>query len=164
MKYLYAPPEAAPDSADTAWPSWLWGDDARGRAEHAANSFAAAKRGCPDAYRRANHCAKPNTLYRLLCPSPTVAAQPDADRANGSATQAGRRSSPDGDQPPARYDHSALFDPVRGQLLVFGGRGEGPLGDTWAFDVAARTWREVAGPGPEPRLGMAPSTMPPRAA
>ena len=60
---------------------------------------------------------------------------------------------PAGDQPPARYDHSALFDPVRGQLLVFGGRGEGPLGDTWAFDLAARTWREIAGPGPEPRLG-----------
>jgi hypothetical protein len=58
-----------------------------------------------------------------------------------------------GDQPPARYDHSALFDPVRGQLLVFGGRGDGPLGDTWAFDMLARTWREVSGPGPEPRFG-----------
>jgi hypothetical protein len=55
--------------------------------------------------------------------------------------------------PAARYDHSLLLDPVREQLVVFGGRGTATFGDTWLFDLATRTWREVEGPGPEPRFG-----------
>jgi Galactose oxidase, central domain len=57
------------------------------------------------------------------------------------------------DGPPARYDHSAVLDPVRQQLVVFGGRDKQALGDTWIFDLATRRWREVPATGPEPRFG-----------
>jgi hypothetical protein len=92
------------------------------------------------------------TALPTAVPSPTVAPSPTP--AEPTAMPPGwTQIVLTGDQPPARYDHSALFDPVRGQLLVFGGRGDGPLGDTWAFDMVAQTWREMAGPGPEPRFG-----------
>jgi hypothetical protein len=55
--------------------------------------------------------------------------------------------------PKARYDHTALIDPVRKQLVVFGGRGDGTFGDTWVLDLSTRMWREVKGPGPSPRFG-----------
>lgn len=55
--------------------------------------------------------------------------------------------------PPARHDHSAVFDPVRQQVVIFGGRDTGPLGDTWIFDLATRGWRAVSGAGPAPRFG-----------
>jgi hypothetical protein len=55
--------------------------------------------------------------------------------------------------PAPRHDHSALVDPVRGQIVVFGGRGAGTFGDTWIFELGARRWREVAGPAPAPRFG-----------
>ncbi|MEP7200263.1 MAG: kelch repeat-containing protein [Chloroflexota bacterium] len=57
--------------------------------------------------------------------------------------------------PSARYDHSALVDPVKQTLVVFGGRGSGTLGDTWLFDLTTRAWREVKGNGPAPRFGHA---------
>jgi hypothetical protein len=55
--------------------------------------------------------------------------------------------------PAPRYDHSALVDPVRQQIVVFGGRGPRTFGDTWIFELGARRWREVPGPGPAPRFG-----------
>ena len=55
--------------------------------------------------------------------------------------------------PAARYDHSAIVDPVRQQLVVFGGRGGSVFGDTWIFDFATRLWREVTGAGPNARFG-----------
>jgi hypothetical protein len=55
--------------------------------------------------------------------------------------------------PPARYDHSAVFDPVRRQLVIFGGRDGEMFGDTWIFDRATRMWRAVDGAGPAPRFG-----------
>src|SRR5688572_964487 len=55
--------------------------------------------------------------------------------------------------PAPRYDHSALYDPKRDQLVVFGGRGSGTFGDTWVFSFANRSWREVKGAGPAPRFG-----------
>jgi hypothetical protein len=55
--------------------------------------------------------------------------------------------------PPARYDHSAVFDPVRQQLVIFGGRDTETFGDTWIFDRATRMWRAVDAAGPAPRFG-----------
>jgi Galactose oxidase, central domain len=55
--------------------------------------------------------------------------------------------------PPARYDHSAVFDPVRQQLVIFGGRDTETFGDTWIFDRATRIWRTVDAAGPAPRFG-----------
>jgi hypothetical protein len=55
--------------------------------------------------------------------------------------------------PAPRYDHTALLDPVRGRLVIFGGRDTQAFGDTWIFDLAARTWRQVSGAGPPARFG-----------
>jgi Galactose oxidase, central domain len=56
--------------------------------------------------------------------------------------------------PSPRYDHAAILDPVRNQLVVFGGRGSGTLGDTWALDMATQAWREITSTTkPAPRFG-----------
>ena len=55
--------------------------------------------------------------------------------------------------PRARTDHTAIVDPVRNNLLVFGGRGSSTFGDTWIFDLNTRKWREVVGQGPAARFG-----------
>jgi protein phosphatase len=57
------------------------------------------------------------------------------------------------DGPPARHDHSAVFDPVRQQLVIFGGRDAEAFGDTWIFDRATRMWHAVDAAGPAPRFG-----------
>ena len=78
-----------------------------------------------------------------------VPATPPAPLAEGGWTQIVAENS----GPAPRYDHSALVDPVRGQIVVFGGRGSSTLGDTWIFELGARRWREVPGAGPSPRFG-----------
>ncbi len=55
--------------------------------------------------------------------------------------------------PKARTDHTAIVDPVRKNLVIFGGRGSGTFGDTWVFDLTTRMWREVKGQGPAARFG-----------
>jgi Galactose oxidase, central domain len=55
--------------------------------------------------------------------------------------------------PSVRYDHSAVLDPLRQQLVIFGGRDKDTLGDTWIFDLATRIWREVKAAGPLARFG-----------
>ena len=55
--------------------------------------------------------------------------------------------------PAARYDHSAVFDPVRQQLVIFGGRDAEAFGDTWIFERTTRMWRAVDSAGPAPRFG-----------
>src|SRR5439155_1232205 len=41
---------------------------------------------------------------------------------------------PAGTPPSGRYEHSVIYDPVRDQMLVFGGIGNGgPLNDVWAL-------------------------------
>jgi hypothetical protein len=81
-------------------------------------------------------------------PSPTAVPPTAAPQARGwseiVATNAG---------PPARYDHSAVLDPVRQQLVIFGGRDTQTFGDTWIIDLVTRTWREVPAAGPAPRFG-----------
>jgi hypothetical protein len=61
--------------------------------------------------------------------------------------------------PTPRYYHSAVFDPVRRRMLVFGGYDDRQeWGDLWALSLdGARRWTRlnVGGPGPSPRLGHA---------
>ena len=43
---------------------------------------------------------------------------------------------PEGAGPSPRAGHSAIYDPLRGQMVVFGGTGGGiALGDAWALDL-----------------------------
>lgn len=54
--------------------------------------------------------------------------------------------------PPPRSEHVMTYDPVRGKVLLFGGRrGAALLGDTWEYDGAQSMWRQVATGGPSPR-------------
>ena len=57
---------------------------------------------------------------------------------------------------PARSSHSAIYDPLRDRLVVFGGYGEpGPLDDVWTLTLAGTpAWTKMApagvSPGPRP--------------
>jgi hypothetical protein len=55
--------------------------------------------------------------------------------------------------PPSRYAQSAVFDRVRGRLVVFGGRdvNGSVLGDTWLLDPQTSTWTTL------PSADLAPS-------
>ena len=55
--------------------------------------------------------------------------------------------------PGARYRHSAIYDPPRDRVIVFGGRdGSGDFNDTWALDLGdAPSWSEIQAPAPLPR-------------
>jgi hypothetical protein len=59
--------------------------------------------------------------------------------------------------PGPRWDHTLAWDEAGGRLVAFGGRGAAgaPLGDTWLFDLEARTWETLDGPAPSPRFGHA---------
>lgn len=53
--------------------------------------------------------------------------------------------------PPARWGAPMAYDPVRDELVLFGGAGLGGLlGDTWTFRAGA--WTPHAGAGPSPRV------------
>ena len=62
---------------------------------------------------------------------------------------------PSGTIPPARFGHTLLFDPVRRRLILFGGQAGVFFSDTWAFDVAVGTWRQLSADeaGPSRRYG-----------
>jgi N-acetylneuraminic acid mutarotase len=51
--------------------------------------------------------------------------------------------------PPARSQHAAVWDPVSGRMLVFGGSGTGRLGDLWAYTPSADSWTEIVPTGAE---------------
>ena len=58
---------------------------------------------------------------------------------------------PDGPRPPAREDHSAVWSPAAGRMLVFGGARDGRgLADLWSYDAATGQWTELMPDGPEP--------------
>lgn len=61
-----------------------------------------------------------------------------------------------GDAPEARYSHSAIFEPVRGRMVVFGGFGGSYLADVWTLGMGDDAgWEELhpLGTPPSARLG-----------
>jgi hypothetical protein len=61
-----------------------------------------------------------------------------------------------GAAPEARRNGAAVYDPVMKRVVLFGGNGQsGLLNDTWAFDLAGRTWTrlQTTGTPPGARLG-----------
>jgi N-acetylneuraminic acid mutarotase len=62
---------------------------------------------------------------------------------------------PLGEQPYPRDDHSMVYDPASGNVLLFGGwDGYDTLSDAWSYDVSTSTWTRVtaSGGGPSARL------------
>ncbi len=59
---------------------------------------------------------------------------------------------PDGDPPPPRHDHTALYDPVRDRIVVFGGRdGANHFNDVWTLSLTGTpTWSALAPSGTPP--------------
>ncbi|MBI5949547.1 MAG: hypothetical protein HY875_15515 [Chloroflexi bacterium] len=60
---------------------------------------------------------------------------------------------PQGLAPPARANHSAVWDSESQRMLVFGGaNGEASdvLGDLWAYDPKQKTWTKLDPPGVKP--------------
>ncbi len=56
-----------------------------------------------------------------------------------------------GTQPEARRNGGGVYDPVGKRVIIFGGGGNsGDLNDTWAFDVATRTWTKLTTVGTPP--------------
>lgn len=63
---------------------------------------------------------------------------------------------PSGHAPEARYSHSAIFEPVRGRMVIFGGSGGSYLADVWTLRMGdAPGWEELhpSGTPPSARLG-----------
>lgn len=61
---------------------------------------------------------------------------------------------PDGVKPPARYGDSAVYDPLRHRILIFGGSWAGYLNDLWELSLEpSLSWRELtpSGNAPAPR-------------
>lgn len=83
---------------------------------------------------------------------------PDHDRNDIWALSMGgvpewRELVPDGTPPGGRSGHSAIYDPVRDRMVVFGGRSLhfAARGDAWALDLAeVPTWTALAPGGPSP--------------
>ena len=56
-----------------------------------------------------------------------------------------------GTGPSARYGHTAIYDPVRDRMLVFGGAGGPYLNDVWSLSLAGSpTWNALSPTGPPP--------------
>ncbi|MBI5838327.1 MAG: hypothetical protein HZB25_13900 [Candidatus Eisenbacteria bacterium] len=63
------------------------------------------------------------------------------------------RMVPDGVPPDARYGHTAIYDPVRDRMIVFGGHYHGYLNDAWALDLSGTpTWVQLAPSGAPPPI------------
>ncbi len=62
---------------------------------------------------------------------------------------------PQGSIPPPRFGHATIYDPMRRRLILFGGQAGGFFSDTWAYDIAANRWTQLAasGAGPSSRYG-----------
>ena len=59
--------------------------------------------------------------------------------------------------PSPRYAHIAVLDPVRHQIVLFGGVGGGP--EVWIFAQDSRTWRAINPPGGPPFLASAAAVL-----
>jgi hypothetical protein len=55
---------------------------------------------------------------------------------------------PSGTSPSARYDHSAIYDPVRDRMVVFGGYSSSTLNDVWTLSLAdTPAWTQLTPTG-----------------
>lgn len=60
---------------------------------------------------------------------------------------------PNGPRPGRRCLHMGAYDSDRDRLVIYGGQRLSPLGDTWAFDLETRSWRELTpAVSPAPRM------------
>ena len=58
---------------------------------------------------------------------------------------------PSGDTPPAHTSYALAYDPVAGDIIMFGGwDGESALAETWVFDSTDISWSKVDTPGATP--------------
>jgi hypothetical protein len=59
-------------------------------------------------------------------------------------------------QPLPRLNPTAIYDPIRDRMIVYGGRNDQdqPFGDLWAFNTSGSGWTQLtpAGPAPPPRF------------
>jgi len=58
-----------------------------------------------------------------------------------------------GNPPPARSQHTAIYDPVGDRMLLFGGISGGYSADVWELSLASPVWRLLPVSGPAPRAG-----------
>jgi len=69
------------------------------------------------------------------------------DIAQGAWRQIGR----DDAGPTRRYGHSAIYDGARNRMIISHGfTNSGRFDDTWAFDLAGNTWRDLSPSGTRP--------------
>ena len=59
-------------------------------------------------------------------------------------------------KPEPRFNHTAIYDPVEGEMVIYGGsQADTTFGDVWRFSFARSSWSKVStvGSAPEPRDG-----------
>jgi len=68
-----------------------------------------------------------------------------------AGTPAWTQLTPSGTPPSARYDHSAIYDPVRDRMVVLGGYSSSYLNDVWALSLAGTpVWTQLTPSGTPP--------------
>src|SRR5204862_4822369 len=78
-----------------------------------------------------------------------------------AGTPAWTRLAPTG-TPGRRYGHTAIYDPVRDQMVVFGGFTEPSntyVNDVWALSLGSLTWAPVTSSGSPPGAGFRASAI-----
>ena len=77
-----------------------------------------------------------------------------------AGTPAWKDLAPSGAPPSPRYSHSAVYDPVRDRMVVFGGVEDGFLDDVWALSLAEPPeWMELTPDGTPPSARSAHSAI-----
>ena len=46
-------------------------------------------------------------------------------------------------RPIVRWGHSAIYDPVNKEMIVFGGSGQEVLSDMWIFNIKKKKWEKI---------------------
>jgi len=85
---------------------------------------------------------------------PALAFKNDVWSLSLSGTPSWTRLALVGNSPSARYFHTAVYDPVRDRMLVFGGNISRVVNDVWALSLAGDpAWTQIsaAGTAPSPR-------------